>query len=83
LQNAVCECKAQIVELHELYKIKDLDLEILHGRKKSVLEFVHCQMKDIPIMNIWHTLLNSIDCLNKELLSLTQRDLKKESEHLQ
>lgn len=82
LQNAVCESKAQIVELHKLYKMKDLDLEILHGRKKSVLEFVHCQMKDIPIMNTWHTLLKSIDCLNKELHSLSQRDLK-ESKHLQ
>jgi hypothetical protein len=83
LQNAISGCKAQIAELHGLYKMKDLDLEILRGSKKSVLEFVHCQMKDIPIMNIWHALLNSIDCLNKELHSLSQRDLKKESDCLQ
>jgi hypothetical protein len=82
LQNAISECKAQILKLHRLYKVKDLDMEFIHGNKKTVLEFVHCHMKDIPIMNIWHTLLNSMDSLNKELHSLTERDLKEESAHL-
>jgi hypothetical protein len=82
LQNAISECKAQIVELHRLYKVKDFDMEIIHGYKKSVLEFVQCQMKDIPIMSIWHTLLNSIDCLNRELHSGAERGLKEESGQL-
>jgi hypothetical protein len=82
LQNALSECKAQIAELHRLYKMKDVDVDVLCGSKKSVLEFVHCRMKDIPIMDIWPTLLNSIDCLNKELHGLAETNLNKESEHL-
>jgi hypothetical protein len=83
MQNAVCECKAQILELHKLYKMKNVNMQTLYSNKESVMEFVHYHMKDFPILNIWHTLLNSIDRLNEELHNLTQSDVRKESEHLQ
>jgi hypothetical protein len=83
LQNAICECKAQILELHKLYKMKDVNMQILHRKKKSVMEFVHYQMKDFSILNIWHALLNSVDQLNKELHNLTQSNVRMESQHMQ
>jgi hypothetical protein len=80
LQNAICECKAQILELHKLYKVKDVNMQILHKKKDSVMEFVRHRLENFTIPNIWHTLLNSLDQLTKELLGLTQSNARMESQ---
>jgi hypothetical protein len=43
---------------------------------------VHCLMGDIPILNIWHALLNSMIQL-KEICDQPQSHVQKESQQLQ
>jgi len=82
LQNAIYDCKAQILEFHKLYKMKAMDMETLHINRRKLLENVHCLMEDIPILNIWHALLNSINQL-KEICDQPQSHVQKESQQLQ
>lgn len=82
MQNAIYDCKAQILEFHKLYKMKDVDKETLRINKRKLLENMHCLMEDIPVLNIWHALLNSIIQL-KEICDQAQSHVQKESQQLQ
>jgi hypothetical protein len=57
-------------------------METLRSNKRTLLENVHCLMEDIPILNIWHALLNSIIQL-KEICDQPQSHVQKESQQLQ
>lgn len=62
--------------------MKDVDMETLHTNKGKLLENVHCLVADVPILNIWHALLNSIIQL-KEICDQRQSHVQKESQKLQ
>lgn len=82
MQNAIYDCKAQILEFHKLYKMKNVNMETLRTNKRKLLENVHCLMEDVPIPNIWHTLLKSIIQL-KDICDQPQSHVQKESQQLQ
>ena len=58
-------------------------METLCRNKRNLLENVHCWMEDIPILNIWHALLNSISQLKKEVCGQPQSHVQKEYQQLQ
>jgi len=62
--------------------MKDMDMETLRTNKRNLLENVHCLMEDIPILNIWHALLNSMIQL-KAICDQLQSRVQKESQQLQ
>ena len=59
-----------------------MDMETLRTNKRNLLENVHCLMEDIPILNIWHALLNSMIQL-KAICDQLQSRVQKESQQLQ
>jgi len=62
--------------------MKDMDMETLRTNKRNLLENLHCLMEDIPILNIWHALLNSMIQL-KAICDQLQSRVQKESQQLQ
>jgi len=62
--------------------MKDMDMETLRTNKRNLLENVHCLMEDIPILNIWHALLNSMIQM-KAICDQLQSHVQKESQQLQ
>jgi hypothetical protein len=63
--------------------MEDVDIETVHRNKRDLLENVHCLMEDVPILNIWHVLLNSINHLKKEICDQPQSHVQKENQQLQ
>jgi len=57
-------------------------METLRTNKRNLLENLHCLMEDIPILNIWHALLNSMIQL-KAICDQLQSRVQKESQQLQ
>jgi hypothetical protein len=82
LQDAIYECKAQILEFCKLYKTKDVDMETLRTNKRKLLKNVHCLMEDVPSLNIWHAILGSIIQV-KTICDQPQSHVQKESQQLQ
>jgi len=62
--------------------MKDVDMETLRTNKRKLLKNVHCLMEDIPILNIWHTILGSIIQV-KKICDQPQSHVQKESQQLQ
>jgi hypothetical protein len=83
LQIAICDCRTKVLDFHKLYKMKDVDMETLYRNRRNLLEDVHCWMEDMPVLSIWHVLLNPITHLTKELYYQAQSDVWKDSQELQ
>jgi hypothetical protein len=63
--------------------MKVMDMETVHRKKRDLLENVHHLMENVPILNIWHALLNSINHLKKETCDQPQSRVQKENQQLQ
>jgi hypothetical protein len=63
--------------------MKVVDMETVHRKKRDLLENVHRLMEDVPILNIWHALLNSTNHMKKEICDQPQSHVQKENQQLQ
>lgn len=79
-QNVINKAELQVRELHNLYRTSDVNLQAMHTKKESVVQFVRHSMKDIPVIVVWQTMVNIMNKLNSELRDLIQSNIGNKSQ---